>query len=199
MGNGDLKWSGMSMAVRRTSTLVTKWRSEKMLAPCWMKQKTWLNRIVKRPWCWMPALPQSLAARLAGLQESQVPDWGKGWSKASVPLVEGDQVVEHLSKLDVRTSMDPEGMNTEQGLNEMDPEVPPASATLWHSPRTQLEITTSALSVKLFLRRLQRISDNEKGNTHHVEIHWILTSSEFCLARQNNGEGNCSFCSPCES
>lgn len=76
MGNGDLKWSGMSTAARRTSTLVTKWRSEKMLALCWMKQETWLNRTMRRPRCWMPALPQSLAARLAGLQESQVPETG---------------------------------------------------------------------------------------------------------------------------
>lgn len=119
----------------------------------------------------MPALPQSLAARLAGFQESQVPETGERLEQGRRTLVEGDQVVEYLSKLEIHVSIDPEEMNTEQGLNEIDPEVPPASATLWHSPCTWLEITTSALSTKLFLRRLQRISDNKKGNTHHIEIH----------------------------
>jgi len=44
-----------------------------------------------------------------GLQESQVPN-GKLQKKEDLPLVEEDQVREHLNKLDIQKSMRPGGM-----------------------------------------------------------------------------------------
>ena len=53
------------------------------------------------------------------LQESQVSESRrKGWSEKDVPLVEEDQVREHLSKQDIYKPTSPEGMHP-RGLREL--------------------------------------------------------------------------------
>ncbi|KAK4827448.1 hypothetical protein QYF61_018169 [Mycteria americana] len=44
-------------------------------------------------------------------QDMEKAERGKGWSKEGIPLVEEDQVREHLSKLDIHKSMGPDGIH----------------------------------------------------------------------------------------
>jgi len=58
----------------------------------------------------MPSLLLSLLLRLAYRNPTPWRLRGKAWRKEDVPLVEEDQVRDHLSKLDTHKSMGPNGI-----------------------------------------------------------------------------------------
>lgn len=88
---GDVVWENVVSLLHETEDLVT-WNSEKVKV---------LNDFFA-----------TFFTSKTGFQETQVPEASLNiCSKENVPLVEEDQMREHLSKLDIHKSIGPDGIN----------------------------------------------------------------------------------------